>query len=207
MRMDVTGAGIFFRCCHQLIFQEIFKWFISQSVAPRGIRMLSRRGQGRAVGVGNTGFRRRLMHMASWYQSVQDERRYVMLSGFEKIIEQRIRKAQQDGAFNHLEGAGKPLVFEDDRHIPEELRLAYKILKNADCVPPEIELKKEILKTEEMLAGMQDTRARYNTLKKLNFLIMKLNSLRKGSAAFDMPQHYELKLVERFCPSSSNSDT
>ena len=70
-----------------------------------------------------------------------------MFTGFYKIIEERIRAAQKKGVFENLEGSGKPLNLEDDRHIPEDLRLAHKILKNADCLPPEIELKKEIVRT------------------------------------------------------------
>jgi len=121
-----------------------------------------------------------------------------MLTGFEKIVEERIRVAQQRGEFENLSGAGKPLVFEDDRLVPEEIRLAYKILKNADCLPPEIELKKQIVQTEELLAGMEDTVEKYRTLKKLNLMIMRLNSMRSVSISFDMPQRYEQKLVERF---------
>lgn len=120
-----------------------------------------------------------------------------MLAGFEKIVEERIRIAQKKGDFDNLEGRGRPLVFEDDRHVPEELRLAYKILKNADCLPPEIELKKEIRQTEDLLAGMRDTALRYRTLKKLNFLILKLNSLRNTAIAFQEPQHYMDKLAAR----------
>jgi len=121
-----------------------------------------------------------------------------MLTGFEKIVEERIRAAQQRGEFENLSGAGKPLVFEDDRLVPEEIRLAYKILKNADCLPPEIELKKQIVQTEELLAGMAETVEKYRTLKMLNLLILKLNAMRSASISFDMPQRYEQKLVERF---------
>ena len=70
-----------------------------------------------------------------------------MLPGFEKIVEERIKEAQLKGEFNDLPGSGKPLELEDDSHISEELRIAYKILKNANFLPPEIELKKEIIKT------------------------------------------------------------
>jgi len=121
-----------------------------------------------------------------------------MLCGFEKIVEERILKAQKMGEFENLTGAGKPLAFEDNRFISEELRLAYKILKNADCVPVEIELKKEIKQTEDLLAGMQETSEKYRILKKLNFLIMKLNSIRDTSIAHEMPQVYTGKLIERF---------
>ena len=119
-----------------------------------------------------------------------------MFTGFSKIVEERIRKAIQKGEFDNLAGAGQPLKLEEDRHIAEELRLAHKILKNAECLPPEIELKKEIHRTEELLAGMKDTAAKYQTLKKLNFLIMKLNSMRNTSV--DLEKHqYSTRLIEK----------
>ena len=120
-----------------------------------------------------------------------------MFPGFEKIIESRIKKAQKDGAFENLPGSGQPLRLEDDRHIPEDLRMAHKVLKNADCLPPEVHLRKEIRATEDLLAGMTDTAQKYRTLKKLNFLILKLNATRDGSADFDVPQRYYGDLVER----------
>ena len=120
-----------------------------------------------------------------------------MFTGFEKIVEERIAKAQKKGAFDNLEGSGKPLVFDNDQHIAEDLRLAYKILKNADCLPPEIETKKEIQQTELLLSQMTDTKQKYRALKKLNFLIMKLNASRNGSVVFDIPQVYADKMVDR----------
>ncbi len=127
-----------------------------------------------------------------------------MLSGFEKIVEERIQRAMRNGAFEKLEGAGKPLCLEDFSRIPEDLRLAYKILKNADCLPPEIEIKKEISATEALLEGMTDVQLRCKTLKKLNFLIMKLNATRKGAVAFEVPQRYEARMLERLEPVLSN---
>ena len=120
-----------------------------------------------------------------------------MFTGFSKIIEERIRKAQKKGVFENLEGAGRPLKLEEDSHIAEDLRLAHKILKNANCLPPQIELKKEIQHTEELLSGMKDTAQKHRTLKKLNYLIMKLNAVRDTSIEREMPQHYSHKLVER----------
>ena len=126
-----------------------------------------------------------------------------MIPGFEKIVEERIKRAQQKGEFDNLTGSGKPLSFEDDRFIPDELRLAYKILKNADCIPPEIELKKEINRVEEFLSTMPDTSEKYQTLKKLNFLIMKLNSTRNSSIVFEVPQQYMEELTDRFSSKST----
>lgn len=123
-----------------------------------------------------------------------------MLTGFEKIVEERIQQAQKKGEFDNLPGSGKPLKFEDDSYITEELRLAYKILKNADCIPPEIELKKEINQMEDLLSKMDDTAEKYRTIKKLNFLIMKLNSLRNSSIRHEIPQRYMSDLIEHLGP-------
>ena len=117
---------------------------------------------------------------------------------FQKIAERRIQEAMKDGAFDDLPGKGKPLALESDSHVPEDLRMAYKILKNAGYVPPEISLRKEIAKTEDLLAGMDDTEARYRQLRKLNFLIMKLNMMRRTATGLEKDKRYEKKLVERF---------
>lgn len=120
-----------------------------------------------------------------------------MFTGFERIVEERIKKAQYNGQFDNLPGAGRPLDLTDDQHIPDDLRLAYKILKNANCLPPEIELKKEIQTTHDLLADMTDTAEKYRVLKKLNFLIMKLNATRNSDARFDVPQQYLAAVTDR----------
>ena len=116
---------------------------------------------------------------------------------FQRIAERRINQAMREGAFDDLPGAGQPLKLEDDSHIPEDLRIAYKILKNAGYLPPEIALRKEITRAEDLLAGMEDMKAKYRHIKKLNFLIMKLNELRGTNTSLEQAQHYEKKLVER----------
>ena len=87
--------------------------------------------------------------------------------GLQKIIEQKIREAQLKGEFDDLPGTGKPVEIEDDRHVPEDLRMAYKILKNANCVPPELELKKEIRRMEDMLEHLSDEKEKYRQIKKI----------------------------------------
>lgn len=121
-----------------------------------------------------------------------------MLDGFQKIIEERIRKAQLKGEFKDLPGSGKPLSLSEDAFVPEDLRLAYKILKNADCIPPEIELKKEINQLEALMADMKDEASKYRIMKKINVLIMKVNLSRQAPVNLEIPQQYEAKLVDRF---------
>ena len=118
--------------------------------------------------------------------------------GYLKIVEQRIREAQERGDFDNLPGHGSPLNLEDDRHIPEDLRLAYKILKNADCLPPELELKKEIRQMEDMLENIPDEKEKYLQIKKINYKIMKLNIMGHKSPLFEEKQLYYKKLIEKF---------
>ena len=152
----------------------------------------------------NPGFRNETRIIIVWSVRILKSEIELMFSGFTKIVEERIRKAQRNGKFEKLAGSGKPLALEDDRHIAEDLRLSYKILKNADCLPPEVALKKEIERTEDLLRGMEETAEKYRLLKKLNFLIMKLNSTRNSSVEFEVPQRYSAKLVDRFDSGNKN---
>ena len=67
------------------------------------------------------------------------------MDSFYKIAEHRITEAMKNGEFDNLEGKGKPFKFEDESMIPEDLRIAYRFLKNAGCVPPELETRNEIV--------------------------------------------------------------
>lgn len=73
------------------------------------------------------------------------------MANFDLIVEQHIRKAQLEGAFDNLPGEGKPLVFEDDSDVPPESRMAYRILKNAGYIPEELQLRKDIASLKELL--------------------------------------------------------
>jgi hypothetical protein len=120
-----------------------------------------------------------------------------ILPGYEKIVEQRIKEAVEKGEFDNLPGKGKPIPLEDDSHVPEDLRLAYKLLKNADCLPPELVEKKEILQMEDMLAAIPDEKERYRLIKKINFKIMKLNVMGRKSPLLEEKQIYYKKLVDK----------
>jgi len=56
----------------------------------------------------------------------------------EFIAEQKIAEAIARGELDALPGAGRPLELDDDALIPEELRAANRILKNAGLTPPEV---------------------------------------------------------------------
>ena len=115
----------------------------------------------------------------------------------EKIAEQRIQEAMAEGVFDDLPGKGQPLNLEDDRHIPPELRLAYKILKMADCLPPELELQKEIVTLRDLVANLPDEKEKLQQLRRLNFLTMKLSLVRKISPLMQEHNLYTEKILTK----------
>jgi hypothetical protein len=102
------------------------------------------------------------------------------------------------GDFDDLPGRGKPMQIEDDSGVPEDLRLAYKVLKNADCLPPELQLKKEIRQMEDLLESIPDEKEKYRQIKKINYKIMRLNIMGKKSPLLEEREIYYKKLVEKF---------
>ncbi len=66
------------------------------------------------------------------------------MKAIEWIAEQRIQEAIEQGKLDDLPGKGKPLQLDADWHLPPEVRLAYRILRNAGFVPPVIGLRKEV---------------------------------------------------------------
>jgi hypothetical protein len=120
-----------------------------------------------------------------------------LIPGFDEIIERRIREAQQNGDFDNLPGRGRPLELEDDSGIPEDLRLVYKILKNANCLPPEVELRKEIHQMKDLLEAIPDEKEKYLQIRRINYKVMKLNTMGRGSAMFEEKEIYYKKLVDK----------
>ncbi len=120
----------------------------------------------------------------------------IMLN-FEIIAERRIRQAMEEGAFENLEGQGRPLVFEDDSMVPPDLRMAYKILKNAGFVPPAIDNEKEIKNALDLLEDLEDEKERYVQVTKLNLMITKGNLMRQRPIFLEADQVYYRKVVER----------
>ena len=70
--------------------------------------------------------------------------------------ERHISNAQKKGEFDNLPGAGSPLILDDDSHVAPELRAGYRLLKNAGCLPPELEQRKEAIELADVLKGIRD---------------------------------------------------
>lgn len=85
-----------------------------------------------------------------------------------RIAEEKIKRALSEGEFDHLPGHGKPLELEDNTHVPEHLRAAFKILQNAGVLPQEMELRKELAALQEQLAACTDANAQQRLRSDIN---------------------------------------
>jgi hypothetical protein len=63
------------------------------------------------------------------------------MAGIDDIIGEWVKQAEQSGELRRGRYWGKPFDLEDGMaQTPTRLRMAYRILKNAGYVPPEVEL-------------------------------------------------------------------
>jgi DnaJ homolog subfamily C member 28 len=74
----------------------------------------------------------------------QPKRTPVTRHNYQSLIEQRFQQAQEDGLFDNLPGAGKPLNLDDDALVPAEDRAGYRLLKANGFALPWIEARREI---------------------------------------------------------------
>ena len=93
---------------------------------------------------------------------------------FEDLVEQRIVTAMAEGAFDGLRGRGRPLALDDDYLVPEDLRLAYRVLKNAGYLPEELVLRREIAGIHSLLEEALECHDRRQANKRLALLRMRL---------------------------------
>ncbi|MGE5371442.1 MAG: DUF1992 domain-containing protein [Solirubrobacterales bacterium] len=66
------------------------------------------------------------------------------MASFEDLVEEKIRKAREQGVFDNLEGHGAPINLYENPFEPEELRMGHKILKDAGYAPYWVEVGKDV---------------------------------------------------------------
>lgn len=115
----------------------------------------------------------------------------------DRLAEEKIQAAIERGDLDDLPGAGKPLHLETNPFVPEDLQLAYKILKDAGFVPPEVELKREIVTLKELLATVTDDDERLRLARRINERVLHLNLLLKRSFTTEDRQVYGGKVRKK----------
>lgn len=111
------------------------------------------------------------------------------------MVERHISEAQAQGVFDNLPGAGKPLQLDDDAMVPEELRAAYRILKNSGYVPPEVEALRDLREVEQMLERAHDDAERSALAGKFSALMARAGIMRGRN--FSVDNDYFLKVAEK----------
>jgi DnaJ homolog subfamily C member 28 len=78
------------------------------------------------------------------------------MSDFESPLDKIIREARENGAFQDLPGKGKPLQWQDESMIPEDQRMAQRILKSNGFTLDWIEMGQELERDYAALCGDLD---------------------------------------------------
>lgn len=73
------------------------------------------------------------------------------MDAFSQIAEEKIKQAINDGDFEHLKGKGKPLAKDPLTHVPDELRMSYRVMKNSGYLPEEVQINKELASLRDLL--------------------------------------------------------
>ena len=127
-----------------------------------------------------------------------------MLDALRQIAERRIAKAIEDGTLKTDGWKNRPLPLEDDSFVPDDLKMAYKILKNSGYVPPEVELRKEIQNLEDLIIATEDSHQRVKQMKKLDVLMRKIDSRRTRVSSIKHDDDYYRKIVEKIEAATSS---
>lgn len=109
------------------------------------------------------------------------------------LAEQKIEEAMRQGEFDHLPGEGKPLKIEDLSGVPEELRMAYKVMKNAGYVPEEIQLSQDLVRLDDLIAACGEGPELLALQRKRSEQQLRLNMLADQRGLYHNPafQQYE----------------
>jgi hypothetical protein len=113
------------------------------------------------------------------------------------LAEMRIAEAMDRGELRDLPGAGRPLELETDPLVPEELRVAHRLLKNAGYLPPELELLRELRDAEELLAMAAEPASRREGHRRLAVLNQRLSLSRGERMDVAAELRYQGRLLER----------
>ncbi|MBM7346142.1 DnaJ family domain-containing protein [Pantoea coffeiphila] len=119
------------------------------------------------------------------------------MSLLDQLAEQHILAALREGELDNLPGAGQPLLLDDDRHVPKELRAGYRLLKNSGYLPPELEMRREAIELEQLLHGIDPQDECYELhANRLHLLELRLRQA--GMSTDFLHGGYSLKIKQHF---------
>jgi hypothetical protein len=116
------------------------------------------------------------------------------MSLLDLLADRKIAAALDAGELDDLPGAGRPLDLDDDPLVPEHLRVAYRILRNAGFVPPELADRREALELGALLATIDDDGERRRAAARLAVLELRREA---AGAASGLPAAYRGALLAK----------
>jgi hypothetical protein len=120
---------------------------------------------------------------------------------FFRLSEERIKQAQKNGEFDNLPGMGKPLPKDDLAGIPEELRMVYRLMKNAGYSPEEANLKQELMTIEDLMKHAKDETEKEDLKNQLTQRLLNYNQMlskKRINTNSSVFKNYEQKIEKKF---------
>ena len=116
---------------------------------------------------------------------------------FEKIAEEKIKNWIEKEDFSKNKFYRKKVDNTDYFKVPETLRIAYHILKNANVLPKELQLKSEIIELRDMLEEITDEDEFIKKLRKFQNLIIEYNIVSHKKITIKNQEFYTKKLMKK----------
>ncbi len=118
---------------------------------------------------------------------------------FRLIAEERIKEAERRGEFQNFPGKGKPLPPDELEGVPEELRISYRLLKNAGVLPEEMQLRKDMLTLGDLIAACKSDSERQGLERELSAKKLRYQTLmsERGWSSTGAFAEYEDKIHEK----------
>ena len=110
------------------------------------------------------------------------------------LADAKIAAAIEAGAFANLPGAGKPLDLDEDPLVPEDLRVAWRILKNSGFVPPEVAERRERITLAQLIVTIEDEDERRRAAARLALLEARRED---AGARSGLPASYRGALLDK----------
>lgn len=110
------------------------------------------------------------------------------------LADRKIAAAIEAGELDDLPGAGKPLAIDDAPVVPEDVRVAWRMLRNAGFVPHELLERRERVELAQLLATIDDEGERRRAAARLALLEARREA---AGAGMGLPASYRAALLDK----------
>lgn len=117
------------------------------------------------------------------------------MSIFAAIAERKIQEAIARGELENLSLKGAPLPVEDLTFVPEELRMGYKILRNAGVLPEELQAQQEMVTLQRLLEACRDTQEQERLRRRLTLQRLRYDMLMERHGRTSVWCQYEAAIA------------